>query len=88
MEFCEQEELRNGSTADRKKADQAAGLQGDIYNLKFGLTLSALADIYSIFSKMVNILQVLSMMKLDVFHIYNFVFSLFTDSQHSAPCQI
>jgi hypothetical protein len=50
--------LGAGSSTDKKKADQAAGCQEDIYNLKFCLTLSSLADIYSVFSKMVNILQV------------------------------
>ena len=55
---------------EKKKKDKSAGLQCQIYSLKFALSVVVLADCYSLFSKTVNILQKVNMLphvKFDIF---------------------
>ena len=55
---------------EKKKKDKSAGLQCQIYSLKFDLSVVVLADCYSLFSKTVNILQKVNMLprvKFDLF---------------------
>jgi hypothetical protein len=58
QDIISQDENKQGSVQERKKADTAAGLQSMIYNLKFALTLAGLCDIYSVISRAVQVLQV------------------------------
>jgi hypothetical protein len=53
-----QEENWRGSAEDKKKADKAAGLQNRIYNLMFVVTLAGVVDIYRVYRKIVNVVQV------------------------------
>lgn len=53
-----QHDLRNATaTEEKKKCANAASISNEIFNLKFGLTLSGVCDIYKVFSVGVNILQ-------------------------------
>ena len=59
-----QEEGRAAGASDsqKKKADKCAGIQAQIFNLRFNLTTSGCCDVYSRFSKAVCVLQVVNML--------------------------
>jgi hypothetical protein len=62
--------LQTASTNDQKKADRAAGLQSTVYSLKFVLSLCALCDVYSHYSKSVNVLQKVNILPHEKFDIF------------------
>ena len=65
------EECRIGVSAEKEKAAKADAVMGKIYNVTFVLSLSALVDIYSVYSDLTNFLQVVNIMpfdRMDKFH--------------------
>ena len=56
----EVQELYNDGTSDqKKKADTAKDILKNIYNVKFALSLAVLCDVYTIYSQIAVLLQVL-----------------------------
>lgn len=62
VEVQEEGSLEGATDNQKKKADKCAGLQIQIYSLLFGLTLCGLCDIYSHYSKSVNVLQIVNIL--------------------------
>ena len=58
------EEYKGGdcNINQKKKAETADELEGKIYNYMFLLSLSALIDIYSVYSAITNILQIVNIL--------------------------
>lgn len=70
MEVQEDGMKADATDNQKKKADQCAGLQVQIYSLQFGLTSCGLSDIYNHYSKTVNVLQIVNILpheKYDIF---------------------
>ena len=59
------EQCRNGNSTEREKAAKADAVMGKIYNVTFGLSLSALVDIYTVYSDLTNFLQEVNIMPFD-----------------------
>ena len=77
------------SANQKKKADASAGLQCQIYSLKFALTVAGMADCYSLFSKTVNILQKINMLphvKFDAFEECRGNFEKMSSSRELKDC--
>ena len=61
----EVQELYNAGTSDqKKKAETAKDILNNIYNIKFALNLAVLCDVYTIYSQIAVLLQVLKCFKL------------------------
>ena len=58
------EEYKDGdcNSNQKKKTETADELEGKIYNYMFLLSLSALIDIYSVYSAITNILQIVNIL--------------------------
>ena len=59
------EQCRNGNSTEREKAAKADVVMGKIYNATFVLSLSALVDIYTVYSDLTNFLQEVNIMPFD-----------------------
>ena len=61
------EDLREGNSSEKKKAETADQVQGKMYNVKFALSLSGMCDVYKHYSTGIKIVQVRNY--------YNLIFS-------------
>ena len=52
------EKFHNGTADQKKKCQTADGIQSNMYNMKFALSLSVLCDIYKVYGTCSNLLQV------------------------------
>ena len=48
----------NGTADQKKKAETAKDILNSIFNVKFGLSLAVLVDVYSVYSQIAVLLQV------------------------------
>ena len=56
------EDLYNGKSSERDKAQKADEVQGAIHNWLFALSLSVCVDIYSVYGAISKILQIVSIL--------------------------
>jgi hypothetical protein len=87
------QDFRNGSSTEKEKATTADEVQGNIYNYTFTLSLSCLVDIYSIYSALTNILQIINILPFDKMDSFNnrlndYSNMLMSISMDSCPCSM
>ena len=65
------EDLYDGKSSERDKAEKADEVQGAIHNWLFALSLSVCVDIYTVYGAISNILQIVSILphiRMDMFN--------------------
>ena len=86
------EDLFNGNSTERGKAEKAGEVQGGIMNYTFCLSLSALVDIYNIFGSISKILQIINLLPHERYQMFQekmHVFQLMLEhlKPDSCPCR-
>ena len=89
------EEYKGGdcNINQKKKAETADKLEGKIYNYMFLLSLSALIDIYSVYSAITNILQIVNILRHErmdkFFHLLSVYKEMLTRAEiKDCPCSM
>ena len=71
------EDLHNGNSTERAKADKAAEVQSGIMNYTFCLSLSAVVDIYRVYGSISKILQIINLLPHERYQMFQEQLGLF-----------
>ena len=83
------EDLFNGNSTEKAKADKAAEVQSGIMNYTFCLSLSAVVDIYRVYGSISKILQLINLLPHERYQIFQEqmgVFQKMLDNQDFSSC--